>query len=244
MERRIRPRGQGFTLIELLVVIAIIAILAAVLFPVFAQTREKARQTQCLSNTKQNLLGFLMYADDYDESWVINVTQPTANQSTWTWWPTLIQPYVKNRQIHFCPTFAGFWGPLRGGRGDLTGYTYNAYILGDYRDLTIASWGLYNGVAKNASIAKPGETVAAAEAEPKSGAFPYCRPWLVWRYPNEVTNAGESVIGDTHMEGLNVGFADGHAKWYRRIALNPTWGAQSTFPGAGKGRPENIWDRD
>src|ERR1041385_483386 len=66
-------RKQGFTLIELLVVIAVIAILAALLFPVFAQAREKARQTSCLSNMKQINLGWMMYMQDYDETWIFRV---------------------------------------------------------------------------------------------------------------------------------------------------------------------------
>src|SRR6056297_1336901 len=102
---------RGFTLIELLVVIAIIAILAAILFPVFARAREKARQTSCLNNLKQMGLGMLMYAQDYDERFCgryINpqyVPYPTVpdepdfNKGDTEWcnsWPSLIYPYVKN----------------------------------------------------------------------------------------------------------------------------------------------------
>jgi prepilin-type N-terminal cleavage/methylation domain-containing protein len=102
---------RGFTLIELLVVIAIIGILAAMLFPVFAQAREKARSTACLSNGKQIAEAVLMYAMDYDDQivpWVIgnwNSSEPwlAALQHTWCW---LLQPYVKNRQIFFCPSYS------------------------------------------------------------------------------------------------------------------------------------------
>jgi prepilin-type N-terminal cleavage/methylation domain-containing protein/prepilin-type processing-associated H-X9-DG protein len=95
-------RTRGFTLIELLVVIAIIAILAAILFPVFAQARAKARQTACLSNMKQIGTAVLMYSGDYDESIV-----PSENGAVGvnlTSWPTLIQPYVKNRDVFVCPS--------------------------------------------------------------------------------------------------------------------------------------------
>src|SRR5712671_1597970 len=100
----------GFTLIELLVVIAIIAILAAILFPVFAQARAKARGVSCLSNVRQLVTSMNMYAQDYDEafprwqwdlSWV-GGTGPSTNNATSIWW-NAIYPYVKNTQIYNCP---------------------------------------------------------------------------------------------------------------------------------------------
>jgi len=97
--------NRGFTLIELLVVIAIIAILAAILFPVFAKVREKARQTSCASNLKQLALGVTQYVQDYDERF------PTGwmNQSTHVvdgkiqYWPYAIFPYVKSAGVYKCP---------------------------------------------------------------------------------------------------------------------------------------------
>ena len=94
---------RGFTLIELLVVIAIIAILAAILFPVFARAREKARQTSCLSNMKQLILGGLMYAQDYDERWHIYRTYVSGLDM----WPIHIQAYIKNTQVMQCPSREG-----------------------------------------------------------------------------------------------------------------------------------------
>jgi prepilin-type N-terminal cleavage/methylation domain-containing protein/prepilin-type processing-associated H-X9-DG protein len=103
---------RGFTLIELLVVIAIIAILAAILFPVFAQAREKARQSQCISNEKQLGLAVIQYVQDN------NQTYPTANWPDYTHeWSTQIQPYIKNGSVgtynaiggvFACPSFPGF----------------------------------------------------------------------------------------------------------------------------------------
>ncbi len=89
---------RGFTLIELLVVIAIIAILAAILFPVFARAREKARQSSCLSNVKQLTLGALMYIQDYDER-TMERTRWSATPASHPW-----TPYVKNDQIWRCPS--------------------------------------------------------------------------------------------------------------------------------------------
>jgi len=92
---------RAFTLIELLVVIAIIAILAAILFPVFAQAREKARQTSCVSNLRQLSLGATMYLQDYDEQFldyrVINELYL---------WNVAFEAYVKNKQVHLCPDAA------------------------------------------------------------------------------------------------------------------------------------------
>jgi len=124
-----RTNRSGFTLIELLVVIAIIAILAAILFPVFAQAREKARQTSCISNTKQMAIAFLMYSQDYDELMPLGSTQ--GENGTWYWnfnlavpwdwrpdisagdgrltaaqnhWGNSTQSYVKNYGLLACPS--------------------------------------------------------------------------------------------------------------------------------------------
>lgn len=96
------PRRTGFTLIELLVVIAIIAILAAILFPVFAQAREQARRITCTSNVKNFGLAFLMYNQDYDETFVTQFNADSLNDRGE--FQYLLQPYIKNRQIVYCPS--------------------------------------------------------------------------------------------------------------------------------------------
>ena len=102
-----RSQHKGFTLIELLVVIAIIAILAAILFPVFAQAREKARAISCVSNMKQIGLAHTMYIQDYDESYaaVYNDNMVDTDGITKRFiWADAIRPYIKNRDIFRCPT--------------------------------------------------------------------------------------------------------------------------------------------
>ncbi len=119
-----RRQLGGFTLIELLVVIAIIAILAALLFPVFAQAREKARQAGCQSNLKQLGLAVMMYAEDYDEAY------PTGMDSCWTSaWPSKTQPYVKSIDIFTCPSGRGGTGwPAKPWRGVPIDYAANGLI--------------------------------------------------------------------------------------------------------------------
>src|SRR4051794_8275349 len=121
-----RSPKNGFTLIELLVVIAIIAILAAILFPVFAQARDQARQTTCLNNMKQLGTALMMYGQDYDEnypSWPFTtkpnlLSSPIFSQWSYSVWAYAIQPYVKNTNIFVCPN-----GPTKNGNG-------GTYIVG------------------------------------------------------------------------------------------------------------------
>jgi prepilin-type N-terminal cleavage/methylation domain-containing protein/prepilin-type processing-associated H-X9-DG protein len=102
MSRASANRGLGFTLIELLVVIAIIAILAAILFPVFARAREQARRSACLSNLKQLSLAVLMYGQDYDEVLPVGATQGNSLLNI----VQAFMPYVKNRPVFYCPSIS------------------------------------------------------------------------------------------------------------------------------------------
>jgi prepilin-type N-terminal cleavage/methylation domain-containing protein len=109
-----RDRQSGFTLIELLVVIAIIAILAAILFPVFAQARENARKSNCQSNLKQIGTGILMYAQDYDEVLPPSYLYLDSAKTQLAWWEDLLQPYVKNYNVMACPSDSdGVYANLR-----------------------------------------------------------------------------------------------------------------------------------
>ncbi len=117
-------KRKAFTLIELLVVIAIIAILAAILFPVFAQAREKARQTSCLSNLKQLGLSLNMYSQDYDGT-LMQTSWELGSLKAKVHWFYLVQPYVKNQQIFVCPSDPTPVKPLNRlcGPGDTIGVT-------------------------------------------------------------------------------------------------------------------------
>ncbi len=198
---------RGFTLIELLVVIAIIAILAAILFPVFARAREKARQTSCLNNVKQMALAFAMYTQDYDETCPgssintpVSVYRPYCqNNGTSLYWQDLLYPYVMNRQVFKCPSVAPYeysttWG----------GYGWNAglgYVL-NHPDRT--GWE-YDGV-KIAEMPYPAQTWCIADA-----AVYRVQGYLTTAYHvNSSTYAPWAV---RHNEGDNFAFCDGHAKW-------------------------------
>src|SRR5690348_9429546 len=99
-----RNNSAAFTLIELLVVIAIIAIIAAILFPVFAQAREKGRMVSCLSNERQLGMGILQYSSDYDEMLPIGDSGDGIDPTPRHTWRALILPYVKNTQVYRCPS--------------------------------------------------------------------------------------------------------------------------------------------
>lgn len=164
---------RAFTLIELLVVIAIIAILAAILFPVFAQAREKGRQASCLSNMKQITLGIIQYSQDYDETNVMAC--PTPPQSWWdAGWVFSIQPYIKNVDVFRCPSDGErrteYWQP------EAMSYAPNAYVDGFWEgkygaigvggDWTVRADGTLNGLGRIVTVAdinRPAETILLGE---------------------------------------------------------------------------------
>jgi prepilin-type N-terminal cleavage/methylation domain-containing protein/prepilin-type processing-associated H-X9-DG protein len=158
--------SKAFTLIELLVVIAIIAILAAILFPVFAQAREKARQTSCLSNVKQMGLAMMMYVQDYDEIFPFAQTSTSAaapypnNDGTWR---AVIQPYVRNGQgrgsILSCPSDSVLPGADQGGSSS---YAVNGVLFGANEAANGALTGFTASMAL-ASMNRPADVLAMAD---------------------------------------------------------------------------------
>jgi prepilin-type N-terminal cleavage/methylation domain-containing protein/prepilin-type processing-associated H-X9-DG protein len=227
---------RGFTLIELLVVIAIIAILAAILFPVFARAREKARQSSCVSNVKQLALGTMMYSQDYDE------TLPTwdrlADDNASTWYPAAaVYPYVNNLQIYACPSGnqvpgahtsdPSTWNVYRrnGGSsrtpGPVTrGYGWNYYIF-------------HRGTSpyKLADIHTPANTIMLGDSVHMFGG----RGAIIWSnvccdgswrtspLDGQANGGPMTSNGSRHNGGENIGFLDGHAKWLSSTAILGDW---------------------
>ncbi len=198
-------RGKtGFTLIELLVVIAIIAILAAILFPVFARAREKARQTSCLSNVKQLMLGVMMYAQDYDETLVSQGYDVNGNNALdagdYTW-RSAVLPYIKNSQIVQCPSKRMAGTVFNGGMdySALGGYGVNA-VHWAAGGPTPPPGQAIGSVQYPASCIFLGETDGSEAFANASGANTHGGAW---------GDAGAT----RHNGGANYGFCDGHAKW-------------------------------
>ena len=248
---------QGFTLIELLVVIAIIAILAAILFPVFAKVREKARQTSCLSNEKQLGLGFIQYSEDYDE------TLPVGSLTSFNFWGMswagCIYPYVKSVNVYHCPDDS------TAATAPQVAVSYNFN-----RSLLFNNPGIFPGpIGKIAAFTSPSKTVLLNEVSGDpvdvandtianaNGASVNQSTGLngVWEKYSQSGNttglnvlfatgqlggraysgAGSSYIDPStkgrHTDGSNFLLADGHAKWYRGSAVSSGFAAlASTNP--------------
>jgi prepilin-type N-terminal cleavage/methylation domain-containing protein/prepilin-type processing-associated H-X9-DG protein len=212
---------KGFTLIELLVVIAIIAILAAILFPVFAKAREKARTTGCVNNLKQIGTAMLTYSNDWDEMF------PTyRGESLWVGPLHSIIKANRNAQdtgvsVFMCPSVVS--NPDGGFAPDAN--TAWVWTRGQGRlDTTMAAY-THNGWTYDCGLAdmkNPAETMFDSDGIwidawpthkqpiPRNGKI---------REPNN--NAGiERIAIDRHNDGINVGFVDGHVKWFKRQQLN------------------------
>ncbi len=240
-------KRRGFTLIELLVVIAIIAILASILFPVFAQAREKARQTSCLSNLKQMGLGLMMYSQDYDEQLLgfgnCSIGRPSPGSCVY--WQALIQPYVKNRGVTLCPTNVANYGSpswfscldnidvkcanaaCRSCSWDVS-YAVNAintWYTNVWRDCTGAACNSTHygpGGRAMPEVAVPADTIYITDA-----TFPD-----IWNQNHLGSPMGRSLFGFgsrpvPHQNSWDVTYVDGHVKTVRHNLVPPSsWTAQ------------------
>ncbi|MBW3624895.1 MAG: prepilin-type N-terminal cleavage/methylation domain-containing protein [Armatimonadetes bacterium] len=205
-----RNDRRGFTLIELLVVIAIIAILAAILFPVFAKARERARTTSCLNNQIQIGRAMLMYMDSYDNYYP---HYPVENNSILYLWPTSLNPYVKNdSQVHDCPSTGDYGGGINGWGTASTGWRANWARAREKGSYCHNGW-MY-GVSE-ADVKAPAETMFDSD-----GIWIDAWPTRGQTLPRDkVQGANDGGLGriaiDRHSGGINMMYADGHAKWVK-----------------------------
>jgi prepilin-type N-terminal cleavage/methylation domain-containing protein/prepilin-type processing-associated H-X9-DG protein len=189
-----RPTRTGFTLIELLVVIAIIAILAAILFPVFARAREQARKTTCSSNVKNISLANSMYVQDYDEMFMPQIYTDydwTGLTKTGKVIAAPLDPYMRNKQIHPCPSDTSTWKATGG------------------KFPTSYAWSYKLGGKSLASVLYPAQVVTFNEI------------WAfhMGKYGKCYDPAWECLGLQTGNEVM-LAFADGHVKYTRSIGTN------------------------
>jgi prepilin-type N-terminal cleavage/methylation domain-containing protein/prepilin-type processing-associated H-X9-DG protein len=199
MSRSQRAR-RGFTLLELLIVIAILTVLAAILFPVLAQGRERARRASCLSNGRQLGLAFLQYAQDFDEYYPLTVH--AGENFSWT---QTIDPYLRNKQVFRCPAdlSANWSAPVTPRK---TSYFLNVYMRGT---------GAYG---KLSSVMSPANVIYIAEsADDRTDDHFHPTQW--GRATNFAWNAARDETTEIalrrHQGGFNAVYADGHCKWAR-----------------------------
>jgi len=206
-----RAKGSGFTLIELLVVIAIIAILAAILFPVFARAREKARQTSCLSNVKQIGTSMMMYVQDYDETF----PKTYWGSTSYYWWPygyytrgmwmASLYPYAMNIQIFQCPSNHKYkWTGRYVGNG--FSYPMNGYLSGHML----------------ADVKYPAQCITNID-----GFYYWTNHTKVTEANPLTNNINYPAIVGRHNGGSNAVHVDGHAKWYK---FENVWGRTTPTP--------------
>lgn len=246
-----KDKTTGFTLIELLVVIAIIAILAAILFPVFARARENARRTSCSSNLKQIGLGFMMYVQDYDEKYPLSFASYSQVPPNGDWggsyywfWHNMIYPYVKSNQLFICPN----------GNTALTTTPYSG------------NYGVNGNVIRSVNAMSLAEVTAPATVYMAMDAGPYrlqegtvggsYYDWMrtpasaFWYLPGTAKyatdpgfagfSASDFKSDGRHFDGNNIAFADGHVKWVKTATM---WNENMKFyNGSYSSSTQSAWN--
>lgn len=213
---------KGFTLIELLVVIAIIALLAAILFPVFARARENARRSSCQSNLKQIALGIKQYTQDYDEKFPCRYTGSTA--LGYIGWASLAQAYMKSEQIFQCPSETTPPGGFTSATA--VDYYYNYSLGASY--LPPPTYELVDGV-KESAVNFPSNTILNADSDTGYDRVSH----FTAPGGNGGTPSAEIAASKRHLEGANYSFVDGHVKWLRPEVIGYGYFDPSSTCGAG-----------
>ena len=240
-----KNQSRGFTLIELLVVIAIIAILAAILFPVFAKAREKARQISCASNLKQLSLGLLQYVQDNDEVYCAGDGQGRG-------WAGAAFPYIKSAGVYKCPDDSKTDNPAGGSYEVSYGFNHNLQPGGPGGKLaadtspakTVQLFEVTNNLC---NVTNPLELTSTVGAGPANN-----NQWMSNNAVYSTGKCGNPQWPDTsptmldaayptgrHTDGANYALADGHAKYLKGIAVSPgTDAVNETDPqGSGNNGP-------
>ncbi len=211
---------KAFTLIELLVVIAIIAILAAILFPVFAQAKAAAKKTSALSNCKQLQVATIMYMGDYDDMLInrYNASPRTGPVAPYTdqnmIWTGNIFPYVKNEGVYLDPaaSYAKFTKSWEGRGGHPLGM-----------NATSSGWYIVGATPEQDDIRLLNTSVFADHARTSffmsSPSGPDAAGWRGYLARNDAVNFAGLSVSDRHNQGTIVGLLDGHAKWYKTVAI-------------------------
>jgi len=240
-------RRHGFTLIELLVVIAIIAILAAILFPVFAKAREKARAISCLSNMKQLSLGLTQYAQDNDETYPRGQANGGGAYSLAYGWAGQVYSYVKSIDVFGCPDDPG-------SKGDKVSYAFSVSVADGYPGDFTGQGDTYGISGKLSRFNAPAKTIVLFEVQHESGArvniineskgildgnsrnvsggstgrqyswYTFEKyatgPFSNITNPSDFSDTGFLNMTGRHTDGANYVFGDGHAKWMRSSTVS------------------------
>ena len=206
--RAARTKRAGFTLIELLVVIAIIAILASILFPVFAQARKNAQRTSCLSNMKQIGLAVIQYTADYDERLMPNNTSGGD-----AFWADSLQPYTKSTQVYACPSDSVADMCKPNGRYQMSYGLNNIYNSDPTHQM-------FQNPISLAGVDDSSGTIFIGDVMSEKNQAGDCYQVVGDIFVNgtgstyaKVSNGSQGAYVARHLGGTNWGYMDGHAKW-------------------------------